>query len=80
MDLDTTESDSSDQISSVFDSRSPSCSGTSNPPPRFEEWDRSLRHTDFVALGKALHDAARTVFPNEGKSRYSNVYVLLISW
>ena len=49
-------------------------------PPRAEEWDRTLRHTALKDFGKALENAAKTIYPNENKSRYSNVYVLLISW
>jgi hypothetical protein len=31
-------------------------------------------------FGKALEDAAKAAFPNDKKSKYSRVYVLLISW
>jgi hypothetical protein len=49
-------------------------------PPRTEEWDRTLRHVDLEEFGKSLEKAAEAVFPNDQKSRYSKVYVLLIRW
>jgi hypothetical protein len=49
-------------------------------PPRGEEWDRTLRHIGLRDFGTELDRAARAVFPNNQKSRYSRVHVLLISW
>jgi len=49
-------------------------------PPRAEEWNRTLRHTVLKDFGKALQNAARNIYPNDKNSRYSRVYVLLISW
>lgn len=80
MDSQSANSDSSGQASSVFESRSPQSSTTSGIPPRAEEWDRTLWHTDLTEFGRALGLAARTVFPNSEKSRYSRIYVLLICW
>jgi hypothetical protein len=80
MDSQSTESDNSEQASSVFDSRSPQSSAASGLPPRAEEWDRTLRHTGLQEFGRALEIAARTVYPNDKKSRYTRIYVLLICW
>jgi hypothetical protein len=49
-------------------------------PPRAEEWDRTLRHVGLEEFGKSLEKAASAVYPNDKKSRYSKVYVLLIRW
>lgn len=49
-------------------------------PPRAEEWDRTLRHIELKEFGKSLENAARAIYPNDKKSRYSMVYVLLICW
>jgi hypothetical protein len=72
------DSDSSEP--SIFDSRSPQSSATTSIPPRGEEWDRTLRHIGLRDFGTELDSAARAVFPNNKKSRYSQVHVLLISW
>jgi hypothetical protein len=53
---------------------------SSVPPPRAEEWDRTLRHVGLEEFGKSLEKAARAVYPTDKKSRYSRVYVLLIRW
>lgn len=49
-------------------------------PPRADEWDRTLRHIGLEDFGKSLEKAARAIFPNDNKSKYSKVYVLLIRW
>jgi hypothetical protein len=76
----STGSASNTPKSSDFDSRSPQSSVTSSAPPRAEEWDRTLRHTGLKDFGEALQNAANAVYPNDNKSRYSRVYVLLICW
>jgi hypothetical protein len=76
----STDDESSAEGSSAFDSRSPQSSATSSVPPRPEELDRTLRHTGLEDFGKALATAARTIYPNNTKSRYTRVYVLLICW
>lgn len=35
---------------------------------------------DVETLGKVLNDAAAAAFPRSGSSRYSDVYVLFLSW
>lgn len=76
----STDSAGHTPASSSFDSRSPQSSVTSIAPPRAEEWDRTLRHTGLRDFGEALQNAANAVYPNDNKSRYSRVYVLLICW
>lgn len=49
-------------------------------PPRADELDRTLRHIGLEDWGKALNTAAKAIYPDDKKSRYSRVYVLLISW
>jgi hypothetical protein len=49
-------------------------------PPRADELDRTLRHIVLKDWGKALQTAAKAIYPDDKKSRYSKVYVLLISW
>ena len=39
-----------------------------------------MRHIGLRDFGTELDRAARAVFPNDKKSRYSQVHVLLISW
>jgi hypothetical protein len=39
-----------------------------------------LRHIGLRDFGTELDNAAKAVFPNNKKSRYSRVHVLLISW
>jgi len=63
-----------------FSSRSPQSSNTSSIPPRADEWDRTLRHIGLKEFRKALGQAARAVYPNDTGSKYSKVYVLLITW
>jgi hypothetical protein len=74
----TIDSDGSEP--SIFDSRSPQSSATTSLPPRGEELDRSLRHIGLRDFATELDHAAKAVFPNNKKSRYSGVHVLLISW
>jgi hypothetical protein len=78
------DSDSSQPPSLVFDLISPQSSAesatTPSVPPRTDELDRTLRHIGLEDFGKALNDAAAAVFPNNQKSRYTRVYVLLIWW
>lgn len=50
-----------------------------------KEWthDISLANyhiKDLKAFGETLTDAVAGAFPNKGKSRYSEVHVLLLSW
>lgn len=49
-------------------------------PPRVEERGRTVHHIALEDFGKALENAARAVYQNSKASRYSRVYVLLISW
>jgi hypothetical protein len=50
------------------------------PPPTVDDIDRWNYHIDLQDFGAMLHAAARAVFPNERKSRYLNVSVLMLSW
>jgi hypothetical protein len=49
-------------------------------PPSFDEFNRWQAHIGLKAFGEGLHAAAKAVFPNESRSRYTKVYVLMISW
>jgi hypothetical protein len=50
------------------------------PPPTAEEIDRYHQRNLFNEIRRKLQEEADDAFPNDGKSRYSNVYVLLICW
>ncbi len=50
------------------------------PPPTAEEIDRIHEQCFLKEIRKDLQKEANDAFPNEGKSRYRNVYVLLIRW
>jgi hypothetical protein len=52
----------------------------STPPPTFADIDRWNFHTDLKKFGEELQSAANAVFPNEKRSRYSKVSVLMLSW
>jgi hypothetical protein len=76
----STDGSNSMPNSLYFSSRSPQSSAASSIPPRADEWDRTLRHISLKDFGKALEKAARAVSPNGNGSKYSQVYVLMISW
>ncbi|KAG4431288.1 hypothetical protein IFR05_013232 [Cadophora sp. M221] len=77
---DSLRNDSSEQTTSTLSSTSPQSSAPTSVIPRAEEIDRTLHHIGLKDFATALNKAAVTVFPNDKKSRYSEVYVLLISW
>ena len=52
----------------------------STPPPTFTDIDRWHFHTDLKKFGEDLQSAANAVFPNEKRSRYTKVSVLMLSW
>jgi hypothetical protein len=58
----------------------PITSNSTPPPPTAAEIDRWHYHTEMKRFGDSLQAATNAVFPNERRSRYSNVSVLMISW
>ena len=52
----------------------------STPPPSPHDIDCWQHHIDLKEFGEDLQIAARAVFPNGTKCRYSKVSVLLLSW
>ena len=80
IDGEATDPDSIEKVSSTFDARSTDSSATSSLPPRPEEWERTVRHIGLEEFGKSLQNAARAIYPNDRRSKYTGVYVLLISW
>ena len=50
------------------------------PPPTCNDIDRWHCHIDLAKFGQSLHDAAQAVFPNDRRSRYTDVSVLMLSW
>jgi len=50
------------------------------PPPTAEEIDRQQEQYLLKEIQKNLQKEANDAFPNYGRSRYHNVYVLLIRW
>jgi hypothetical protein len=55
-------------------------SANSTPPPTFADSDGWQCHIEFEKFSKSLQAAANSVFPNDKKSRYSSVSVLMLSW
>lgn len=76
------EEDNAGPNDSGFDETrsSPSSSSSFSPPPRPEEITRTLKHTDIENFGKQLQRAVKTAFPCPTRSRYENVYILMLSW
>ncbi|KAH8762783.1 hypothetical protein BGZ57DRAFT_828993, partial [Hyaloscypha finlandica] len=63
----------------VSQSNSISSSSTA-PPPTPHDIDRWSKHISLQEFGESLQSAARALFPNETKSRYTSVTVLVLSW
>ncbi len=57
-----------------------SSANSTPPPPTAADSDRWHYHIDFQTFTNDLQAAANAVFPNETKSRYSKVSVLMLSW
>lgn len=53
---------------------------SSSTPPTLDDIDRWTSHTDMQRFGESLQVAVNAVFPNETKSRYKGVSVLMLSW
>jgi hypothetical protein len=49
-------------------------------PPTLDDIDRWTSHIDMQRFGESLQVAVNAVFPNETKSRYKRVSVLMLSW
>jgi choline dehydrogenase-like flavoprotein len=75
--IDVAAADESEGIASDSEQDYPSRSTT---PPTLEEFDRWQAHIGLQRFGEGLNAAAKAIFPNDGRSRYSKVYVLLLSW
>jgi hypothetical protein len=63
----------------VSQSNSISSSSTA-PPPTPHDIDRWSKHISLQEFGESIQSAARALFPNETKSRYTSVTVLVLSW
>jgi hypothetical protein len=50
------------------------------PPPKADEIDRWQHHIAFEQFGQDLNLAASALFPKTTKSRYRNVFVLMLKW
>ena len=62
------------------DDRASSTSSASTGPCTPEEITRWLCHVDLQSFGEGLQAAAKAVFPNPSRSRYTKVSVLTLSW
>ncbi len=81
VDQSDTRSSSLSETGSETVSESYSISSTStSPPPTPHDIDRWNRHTSLQEFGGGLQSAARALFPNETRSRYTRVTVLALSW
>jgi len=77
----TTAGSSDEQLSDVQQVEdSVISSPNTTPPPRADEIDQWQCHIGLQRFGQELQAAANKAFPNIEKSRYTNVYVLLLSW
>lgn len=63
----------------VSQSNSISSSSTA-PPPTPHNIDRWHQHISLQEFGEGLQSAATALFPNDAKSRYTIVTVLVLSW
>jgi hypothetical protein len=50
------------------------------PPLPLYELDRIQKDIDLQSFGEGLQKAAEAIFPNDNRSRYTEVHVLLLSW
>lgn len=57
----------------------PSLSGAKRPPTA-EEIDQDHRHKRLKEIQHQLQEDADAAFPNDGNTRYTGVYVLLLCW
>jgi hypothetical protein len=71
---------SSSNGESIFSSKSLSSSDTSIIPPRGDEIDQWQRHIGMQEFAKDVQRAAESIYPNQNRSRYANVYVLIFKW
>ena len=55
-------------------------SPNSTPPPSFHEIDRWQHHIALQEFGEDLQAAAKAVFPNEARPRYSKISALMLCW
>jgi len=49
-------------------------------PPTLDDIDRWQFHISLQEFGEGLHAAAKAVFPNDARSRYSKVFALILCW
>jgi hypothetical protein len=49
-------------------------------PPTPDDIDRWNRHISLKEFGEGLQAAANAVFPNDSRSKYKRVTVLMLSW
>lgn len=67
---------SSGDHSQSDDARLPSTSDST--PPTLDDIDRWRYHISLQEFGEGLHAAAQAVFPNDARSRYTKVFVLML--
>jgi len=65
--------------SAVSDSEKETTSRATTPPG-LEEFERWQAHIGLQRFGEGLNAAAKAIFPNDGRPRYSKVSVLMLSW
>ncbi|TVY81197.1 hypothetical protein LSUE1_G005163 [Lachnellula suecica] len=80
METQSMDQDSSSYDTSNFTERSPQSSNTSSIPPRAHEIDRWQRHISMQDFGRNLQTAVKSIYPNRKRSRYTNVWVLILKW
>jgi hypothetical protein len=85
MDTDTGSTTLESSSDSVGDSDKSTTQGypssaSSTSPPTFADHDRWQYHIELEDFTKGLQAAASAVFPNNQTSRYTKVFVLMLSW
>src|ERR1700691_2630809 len=70
----------SENVSEAVSQSNSISSSSTAPPPTPHDIDRWSKHISLQDFGEGLQIAARALFPNEMKSRYTSVTVLVLSW
>jgi hypothetical protein len=65
---------------SGFEERSPQSPNNCFIPPSDHKIDQWHHHITLENFAKDLQNAAKSIYPNETRSRYSEVYVLILKW
>jgi len=79
-DDDSRPSSLAENVSEAVSQTNSISSSSTAPPLTPHDIDRWSKHISLQDFGEGLQIAARALFPNERKSRYTSVTVLVLSW